>query len=67
MVTGDIISISGCKANGNMINLYLVCKFGYIYMIDKISTKIKLQRKIFQSKILDFSLINSSTEILCVS
>lgn len=44
-----------------MINIYFVCKNGYIYFVDKISTKIKLQKKICQSKILDIALIQNST------
>ena len=60
-VTGDIISISACKAHANLINIYFVCKNGFIYLIDKISAKIKLQKKIGQCKILDIALINGST------
>jgi hypothetical protein len=60
-LTGEIISFTVCKAHVNQINLYLVCKNGFIYLIDKITAKIKVQKKISQYKIVDITLIKGST------
>jgi hypothetical protein len=61
LVTGEIVSFTACKAHANLINLYLVCKNGYVYLVDKITARIKLQKRISQNSILDITMVKGSS------
>ena len=60
------VSIAEVRMHRNMLNFYLCCTHGYVYLFDRLSKRIKYHVRAAQSPVLDLLLIKQDSELIAL-